>query len=127
MRFTLQRVHVMPKVLAPGVLYVSEEFGTAAHLCASGCGEKIRTPLGTEEWQVSLTPSVGSWQLPCRSHYWITAGDVRWAPRWTQAQIEAGRHNEHQRRLTYFEIRNSRAGGVIGKVTRWIKRVFRKS
>ncbi len=39
-RISLQRVHHMPKVLEPGILYVSEEFGAAAHLCACGCGVK---------------------------------------------------------------------------------------
>ena len=38
MKFVLQRVHHMPKELQPGILYVSEEFLTAAHLCACGCG-----------------------------------------------------------------------------------------
>ena len=50
MKIELQRVHYMPKELKPGVLYVSEEFGAAAHLCACGCGAKIRTPLGPTEW-----------------------------------------------------------------------------
>jgi hypothetical protein len=76
MRFVLQRVRYMPKELQPGVLYVSEEFLTAAHLCACGCGAKIRTPLGPAEWSVeeapqgpTLWPSVGNWQQGCRSHY----------------------------------------------------------
>jgi len=33
MKIELQHVHYMPKDLKPGVLYVSEEFGIAAHLC----------------------------------------------------------------------------------------------
>ena len=42
MKIKLQRVQYMPKDLKPGVLYVSEQFGAAAHLCACGCGSKIR-------------------------------------------------------------------------------------
>jgi Family of unknown function (DUF6527) len=42
----------MPKQLEPGILYVSEKYGTAAHHCAYGCGAKIRTPLGPTEWSV---------------------------------------------------------------------------
>lgn len=34
MRFEMQRVHYMPKELKPGVLYISEEFDIAMHLCA---------------------------------------------------------------------------------------------
>ena len=66
----------MPKDLKPGVLYVSEQFGAAAHLCACGCGSKIRTPIGPTEWSVeetdvgpTLHPSVGNWQQACQSHY----------------------------------------------------------
>ena len=75
MRFRLERVHYMPKELEIGVLYVSEEFKTAAHLCACGCRAKVRTQLGPTEWKVkddtkgpSLWPSVGNWQRGCRSH-----------------------------------------------------------
>lgn len=49
MNIRLERVHFMPTALEPRVLYVSEEFGAAAHLCACGCGSKIRTPLGPTE------------------------------------------------------------------------------
>ncbi|WP_447273072.1 DUF6527 family protein [Burkholderia sola] len=102
----------MPKVLEPGVLYASEEFGAAAHLCACGCGAKIRTPLGPTEWKLeetnegpSLSPSVGNWQQPCRSHYWIWRGRVEWHGDWTDAEVQAGRRREHQRRMTYFAER----------------------
>ena len=87
MNFEMQRVHYMPKELRPGVLYVSEEFDIAMHLCACGCGSKVKTPLGPTEWSVeetksgpSLRPSVGNWQQACQSHYWINRGEVRWAP-----------------------------------------------
>ncbi len=108
----LERVHYMPKVLEPGVLYASEEYGAAAHLCACGCGVKISTPLGPTEWQLnetgggpSLSPSVGNWQQPCRSHYWIWQGRVEWSGDMTEAQIQAGRHLEHVRRQAYFAKR----------------------
>ena len=45
----------MQKDLQPEVLYVSEQFGAAAHLCACGCGSKVRTPLGPTEWSVEET------------------------------------------------------------------------
>src|SRR5438477_3753793 len=98
MRIRLERVRFMPKELQPGILYVSEEFGAAAHLCACGCGSKIRTPLAPTEWSLeetasgpSLRPSVGNWQKPCRSHYWIDRGEIKWAGQWTEEQIAAGR------------------------------------
>lgn len=134
-RFRLERVHYMPKVIEPGVLYASEEFGAAAHLCACGCGAKIRTPLGPTEWRLkesaegpSLSPSVGNWQQPCRSHYWIWRGRVEWYGDWTEKQIEEGRHREQQRREMYFSVRekqrNSQSRSIGQRMWVAIKNLF---
>lgn len=111
-RIKLERVYYIPPALEPGVLYVSEEFDAAVHLCACGCGTKVSTPLGPSEWSVhdtpegpTLRPSVGNWQMPCRSHYLITRGEVRWGGAWTAEQIERGRRAEGQRREEYYEAR----------------------
>lgn len=129
-RFTLQRVHYMPKALEPGILYVSEQFGTAAHLCACGCGAKIRTPLGPTEWKVaesaagpSLWPSIGNWQQPCQSHYIIAHGGVRWAEKWTPEQIAAGRRGEEARRQAYYEQLYQNPG-LLSRFWRWLKSLF---
>ncbi|EON93682.1 hypothetical protein MARLIPOL_03225 [Marinobacter lipolyticus SM19] len=109
MKMKIEYVHYMPKILENGVLYVSQEFNTAAHLCACGCGEKVRTPLTPTEWQLtnseqgpSLKPSIGNWQLRCKSHYWIANGNILWASEWTSAEIEEGRKFEQLRRRSYF-------------------------
>ncbi len=132
MKITLERVHYMPKVLEPGILYVSEEFGAAAHLCACGCGSKIRTPLGPTEWSVaetpagpSLRPSVGNWQQACMSHYWIDRGEVKWSGQWTEAQIQAGRRREQQRRVDYYEALDRQREDVLTRVWRWLKDLLR--
>lgn len=132
-RIRLQRVHYMPKDLSPGVLYISEEFGTAAHLCACGCGAKVRTPLGPTEWSLeetdgrpTLHPSVGNWQLPCQSHYLITDGEVVWARRWTAEQIADGRHREEERRRKYYEALNRKHGNSMRRLWRWIRRLLRR-
>lgn len=110
--FRLQRVQYVPKTLEPGVLYVAEEFDIAVHLCACGCGSKVTTPLGPAEWQVgeknglpTLHPSVGNWQLPCRSHYVISGGRIVWAGQWSEAQVIAGRKAEQVRREAYYATR----------------------
>jgi len=120
----------MPKELSPGILYVSEEFRTAAHLCACGCGSKVRTPLGPTAWSLeaskagpTLRPSVGNWQKPCRSHYWITQGNVIWAEDWTPEQIAAGRQQEETRREAYY--RQLYRSGLFHRVTRWVRSLFR--
>lgn len=84
---SLKKHHYIPEELELGVLHVSEEFGAALHLCACGCGSKVSTPIGIgakgwkfsdDEHGPSLWPSIGSFQLPCKSHYFITNGTVRW-------------------------------------------------
>lgn len=130
MRIELRRVEFMPKVLEPGILYVSETYRTAAHLCACGCGEKIRTPLGPAEWSVNdgrggptLWPSVGNWQRPCRSHYVITDGVVHWARQWSDAEVRSGRKQEHVHRAAHFAARERAARR--GSIWSWLKRLFR--
>jgi len=131
MKFEMQRVHYMPKDLKPGVLYVSEEFSTAAHLCACGCGSKIRTPFGPTEWTLeesnsgpTLKPSIGNWQQACRSHYWIFQGEIIWADQWMAEQIAAGRQEEESRRKVYFDALSRQHVGLLARLWRWIKGVF---
>jgi hypothetical protein len=132
MRFELQHVHFIPKDLQPGILYVSEEFGTAAHLCACGCGSKIRTPMGPTEWSIEETtegptmdPSIGNWQQACKSHYLIIRGQVVWAGKWTDSQVAAGRNHEAARRRAYFDAKDQ----VQGRKPRrgfwgWLRSLF---
>lgn len=97
-----------PDELEPGVLYVSVEYDTTIHLCACGCGNQVVLPLHPTAWRltfdgetVSMAPSVGNWSFPCRSHYWIVRGRVRWGPAWTHAQVAAGRQRtRHERGLS---------------------------
>lgn len=131
MKIRLQHVHYMPRELEPGVLYVSEEFETAAHLCACGCGSKIRTPLGPTEWSVretphgpTLRPSVGNWQQACQSHYLITNGEIAWSGKWTPGQIEAGRRGEEARRRAYYDALDRQRGGLFARFWRWLKRLL---
>ncbi len=128
----LVRVHYVPKVLEPGLLYVSEEFGAAIHLCACGCGSKVSTPLGPTEWSMhetslgpSLRPSVGNWQFPCQSHYWIEAGEVIWCDTWTPEQIESGRQAEQAKRREYYEECERRREGLFRRLWRWLVSLFR--
>lgn len=125
--FRLERVHYMPKQLEQAILYVSEEFETAAHLCACGCGVKVRTPLGPTEWTVreteagpTLRPSVGNWQQRCRSHYLITKGSVEWAGQWSEDQVLAGRAAEQSRREAYFEERHPNSN-IFVRLLNWIR------
>jgi len=116
---THEFVEYIPSELADGALYISITYRTAVHRCACGCGNKVVTPITPADWQlsyngdtVSLTPSIGNWGFPCRSHYWIDAGRVRWARRWTDDQIAAGRARDDQGRALYFAQRAADAAGT---------------
>lgn len=73
-----------------GILYISEKYSTAIHFCCCGCGLKVVTPISRQDWTLTLTdfvdkdqeaslnPSIGNWQYPCRSHYFITKNKVVW-------------------------------------------------
>lgn len=131
MRYELQHVHYMPKKLEQGMLYVSKEFDTAAHICPCGCGSKIRTPLGPNEWSFketkrgpSLYPSIGNWQLPCKSHYWIREGTVIWSDQWTQEEISNGYNNQVLRRKAYYNNLHSNSGWWK-KISRWLRETLR--
>ena len=127
-RFELRKVQYMPTSLESGILYVAQEFGAAAHLCACGCGVIVRTPLDETEWSLeeteegpSLYPSIGNWQEPCQSHYWIERGRVIWVPKWSSAQIEAGRRREQQRRTTYYETLYRKQPTKLRKLWNWLR------
>jgi hypothetical protein len=107
---TLLPVYYMPQDLEPGILYYSAEFRVAGHLCPCGCGNKVITPIGPTDWsfsetngQATLEPSLGNWQLPCRSHYWVRKARIVWAALWTDKQIKAGRKKEEKKRKAYFQ------------------------
>lgn len=80
-------VEFMPDKLEEGILYISERFETAIHLCACGCGEKTVTPIGAGEWtitkqddKITLRPSIGNFsgESPYHAHYFITANKIEW-------------------------------------------------
>src|SRR6476646_6332810 len=99
-------------------------------ICACGCGNKVTTPLGPAEWSFSqrqgrptLRPSIGNWQLPCRSHYVITEGQIHWAGQWSDAQIAAGRHAEAQRRQAYYASKD-RERGFWARLWKLVRKFF---
>lgn len=116
MKIATKFVDRIPAHLDDQVLYICEEFETAAHRCFCGCGEKVVTPLTPTDWKlhrsiggVSLYPSIGNWALQCRSHYWIRDDQVHWSTEeWTQEEIDAGRARDRAAKERYY-------GDVPGK------------
>lgn len=100
-----QFVETFPDRLDPGILYISMEYASVSHLCCCGCGAEIVTPLSPTDWKlsydgvaVSLFPSIGSWSLKCRSHYFVRDNQVVWAAEWTDEQIRHGRSFDRSRK-----------------------------
>jgi hypothetical protein len=96
-------VDYIPEELEPGVIYIAPEYGAVIHLCLDGCGERISTPLSPAQWAItfdgetiSLWPSVGNWDLPCRSHYIIRKNQVIWAKDWDDDTIAAGARRDRR-------------------------------
>jgi len=99
----------IPEVIEDGTVYVSIEFATVVHKCCCGCGYEVVTPLSPTDWQlifdgqsISLEPSIGNWNMPCQSHYWIKNDNVKWARRWTRMEIDAGRDLDTKEKERYF-------------------------
>lgn len=89
MTLTHRFVEYIPDEIEDGVLYISIPFCTAIHKCVCGCGNEVVTPISRKGWKlsfdgetVSLTPSIGSWNLACKSHYFITNNSIRFARSW---------------------------------------------
>ena len=129
-KLILEKVRCLPRDLTPGILYVSDEYSVAGHLCACGCGNKVITPLGPAEWAFStqdglptLRPSVGNWQLPCRSHYLVIAGCVIWSGQLSDRSILAGRRAEEQHRTAYYSSLDAQRT-VWVRVKHWLIQIF---
>ena len=105
MRFRYQDVSRIPKPLESGVVYVNQEFELGALLCACGCRHRVDllVPDGhrvTDEGGfATVRPSVGALDSSCKSHYFITKGNIEWLPSFTDGQVERIMHTQIQRHL----------------------------
>lgn len=102
-------VKSIPEQLAERTLYVSMDYATVVHRCCCGCGREVVTPLSPTDWKliydgasISLSPSIGNWCFPCRSHYWIHQSTVHWAEHWSDDRIAAGRTYDRRAKEGYF-------------------------
>lgn len=91
------------------MLYITVEYSTAVHLCPCGCRSRVVTPFSPTDWElrfngkeVTLSPSIGNWSFPCKSHYWIIRNKVRWARRWSNEEIEEGRKDDQEAKRKYY-------------------------
>ena len=121
-QFRLAEVESFPRPLQAGVLYYSERFSGAAHACACGCGMEVITPISPVQWRitrnaqgVSLRPSIGNWNFPCRSHYWIIDSSVHWSTDMTEDQIRARRAYNSALREQYFKAKSAEQSPITSQ------------
>lgn len=97
-------VDTIPKKIDDKTLYISVKYGVAIHKCPCGCGNEVVTPFDEENgWvlsydgkAVSLFPSIGNWNLPCQSHYWIKNDNIIWADK------QRGRRKKKTRKFKFL-------------------------
>lgn len=102
-------VEFVPETLEPGVLYVSLPYATVVHLCCCGCRAEVVTPLTPTDWRItfdgetiSLDPSVGSWNLNCRSHYIIRRNVALPCENWSDAAVKAEQGRDRAAKARFY-------------------------
>jgi hypothetical protein len=88
--FRIVEVETVPEPLERGVVYISDKYALAIHLCAGGCDSEVvmkTAPMFDGDghfWTmtrvgdtVTFSPSI--LQGGCNHHYFIEANQVRWA------------------------------------------------
>ena len=131
----------LPDELSEGVLYVSMEFGTAAHLCCCGCGKQVLTPLRPNRWRITfdgegiwLCPSIGNWNFECRSHYFIEGNRVRWALGMTEDEVKRVRARSREGAALGAQGQpadgpvadGAKAGEKAARVGRAVRKLFKR-
>lgn len=131
-------VEFIPANGEQGVIYISQRFRTAMHLCCCGCGHEVITPLNPAKWslsmhggQVTLAPSIGNWSFPCRAHYWIERGRVRWAAPMSEKRISLVRHLDATAAARVFEkekvapsLSPQPTKGLLAALTQWFQKLL---
>ncbi|MGX9120463.1 DUF6527 family protein [Mesorhizobium sp. BHbsci] len=98
MKYRYLLVDRIPSQMREGIVYHTEEFELAGLLCACGCGHRITllVPDSHNVWDeggyVTIRPSIGVFDAPCKSHYIISAGDVQWLPGFSGAHASEIMH-----------------------------------
>lgn len=84
--YELVQVEFIPEELEPKKIYVSEKHNVSQHICPCGCGNTVVLTLIPEvgwchsiiEGGFTVMPSIGSYDLDCKSHYYIRRNQIVW-------------------------------------------------
>lgn len=104
-------VEFIPDIIGDDVLYISIQYRTAIHNCVCGCGNRVVTPISPTDWRltfdgksVTLFPSIGNWNFPCRSHYWIKNNIIEHSYKFSDTEIDEVRKKDIKRKKKYFKF-----------------------
>jgi hypothetical protein len=120
--YRVERVERLPSALDDNVVYVSEDYEVAALKCACGCGHRVTLLLGDGHTvkevsgSADVYPSIGVWDAPCRSHFWLRNGEVDWDEQYSEAEIRSAMRYQLGR---HVEDRPSRASWRKRLVSWW--------
>ena len=97
-KFKVEFVDKIPLNLKNGILYVCLNCNVIVHRCACWCGQKTVTPIDKKYgWvikydgqAITLRPSIGNFNIPCKSHYYITNNKVEWLEKYQQKNNKKG-------------------------------------
>ena len=77
--------------------------------------------LRIQKEKVSIIPSIGNWNFPCRAHYWVSNNQIVWAEGWSKEEIEAGRIYDQYIREKHFDEPSSEA--FWRKLFKWLFKI----
>ena len=117
------------------IVYISLEDNISKHLCLCGCGELVVTPISPAEWSLiyngkySLSPSIGNWQLPCQSHYFIENERIVWSYQFSEPKIKAIQERdkqdlENQIKTTNQAIIKTNRKSIFNLIINRLKKIF---
>lgn len=130
MRYRYEAVDRVPKEMEECVVYHSEEFELAGLRCACGCGHRV-TLLVPDSHQVidqagwaRVSPSIGVFDAPCRSHFIITASGVDWLPAFSGVQTKSIMRAQIARHVSHDQKRRSWLDRLIGMAASLLAKIW---
>jgi len=132
MNYVYRAVERIPANLENRVVYHSEEFELAGFVCPCGCGHRITllVPDSHQVWSqnglATISPSVGVFDAPCKSHFFIRAGAVDWLSAFSAAQAasimeaQIARHAAKDVKPNWLD----RIGMMVRSISRSIRAMF---
>ena len=116
MTYIYEAVERIPNQMREGVVYHTHKFKLAALLCACGCRHRVMLlvpeshQVTSENGLATIRPSIAVCDGRCKSHYFVTAGQVEWLPAFTAAQATSLMQNQIARHVAHDQKPQSLLG-----------------